>query len=589
MSPRRARAALTTALALTAALPAVALAGDPILPFTEVRPGMVGEARTVVQGTEIVTFPVRIFDRQQVGDSPGGALILARAEGPLIESTGGVAQGMSGSPVYVTGEDGVARVIGAIAYGAGDQAGLVIGITPIEQMLRSSAGNRFFEVRSVRAAREAVRVRSRAAAVALERRRPDHIGLHPLGRVSVAGVSRPLARLLGADLERRGLQATGIGPRTPRPPQELVPGSTMTALLAGGDITVGSVGTTTYIDGNRVLGFGHPFLGSGRARLLLGDGYVYQTIAAPISGQSYKLAEPGTIQGAVIGDRADGVTAVRGPSGGIPARSVAIDTTRGTRVTVRATLAPDERTLPIVATVLQGEPLARARDGLQGGTVRLTLRISSPVLARPLVHRNVFAAYGDILAPGIGELNRALALLTQNGLSSIPVGAVEVEQVVESRVRAARLVSARTEPRVVRPGQRVTLVLRMQPWRASVQTVRVPIRIPGGLAPGPRALRVVPNTGTGFDAAPAPLEELLGASQGLATRADVAAMERLATGLPGPRTRRVVAAVLASLGGRNDAVRILGPGETRPDQGQVVRVPHVIHGPRTVVRFVVAP
>ncbi|MEQ9092972.1 MAG: hypothetical protein RLN63_02600, partial [Miltoncostaeaceae bacterium] len=357
--------------------------------------------------------------------------------------------------------------------------------------------------------------------------------------------------------------------------------------LAGGDITVGAVGTTTYVDGDRVLGFGHPFLGSGRARLLLGDGYVYRTIAAPITGQSYKLAEPGTIQGAVIGDRTDGVTGVRGPSGGIPARSVAIDTTRGTRVSVRAVLAPDERTLPVVAAVLQNEPLARVRDGIQGGTVRLTFRITSPVLPGPIVYRNLFAAYGDILVPGLSELNRAVALLGQNGIRSIPVSGIRVEQVVESRVRAARLVSARTVPRVVRPGQRATLLVRVQPWRESVRTLRLRVRIPVGMRPGARTLRIAPNTGAGFDANPVPFEELLGVSGTLATRADVDAMERRATGLPGPRTVRVIGALAASLGGRNDAVRILGPGQAG-GEGQVRAMPYVIFGPRISARVRVA-
>ena len=105
-------AAAAAALALTAG---PAAAADPIMPLSQLAPGTVGEARTVVRGTDIVTFPVRILDVQVASDGPGGALILARAEGPLMEETGGVAEGMSGSPVYVTGADGVPRVIGAIA------------------------------------------------------------------------------------------------------------------------------------------------------------------------------------------------------------------------------------------------------------------------------------------------------------------------------------------------------------------------------------------------------------------------------------------------------------------------------------------
>ena len=132
-------------------------------------------ARTVVRGTDIVTFPVTVIDVQRSADGPGGSLILVRASGPLIDETGGVAEGMSGSPVYVTGADGAERVMGAVAYGSGDQANVVVGVTPIEQMIDSNAGQRANQV-APRGVRRAVMVRGRAAARALESRRPDRIG-----------------------------------------------------------------------------------------------------------------------------------------------------------------------------------------------------------------------------------------------------------------------------------------------------------------------------------------------------------------------------------------------------------------------------
>lgn len=565
---------------------APAVAGDPIMPLSQVRPGMVGEARTVVQGTQIVTFPVTILDVQHSGDSPGGALILGRAEGPLMEQTGGVAEGMSGSPVYVTGADGVPRVIGALAYGTGDQAGVIAGITPIEQMLDSSAGARLLEAPAA-PRRRVVRVASRAAAVAAERRDPDRIALHPLVRWSVAGASRAQLGPLGRGLRAQGITLTSIGPRGIRPRQALVPGASIAALVSGGDVVLGGVGTVTYVDGDRVLGFGHTFLGSGRARFLIGDGYVFQTIAAPIAGASYKLAEPGTVQGALVGDRTDGITGLLGPDGGIPVVARAADLTRGTSSTVRATLAPDERTLSLAAGVVQSEPALRVRDGLGGGTLRLTLRISSPVLARPIVHRNTYAAYGDVISVGAFDLASATAMLTQNNLRSIPISRIDVSQTLETRVRAAQIVDARITPRVVRPGRMATLHLRLQPWRSAATTVSVRFRVPGGLRPGVRTLRVVPNTGVGFDSSAPEFDAELGLSTGTAARTAqalaVAAMQRRAARLPGTRTVRVVRATRQLLGGRNDAVRLLIPGEGG-GEGRVLQVGDVIFGGRATVR-----
>ena len=74
----------------------------------------------------------------------------------------------------------------------------------------------------------------------------------------------------------------------------------------------------------------------------------------------------------IVGDRADGITGRIGAVEAITGLATATDTGRGTESTVRATLAPDDRTAPTVAGVLQDEPAVRVRDGVAGGT--LTLR-----------------------------------------------------------------------------------------------------------------------------------------------------------------------------------------------------------------------
>lgn len=590
MIRRRAVAGLAAVAALVAAAPAAA-AGDPILPLSEVTAGMTGQARTVVRGTEIVTFPVTVIDVQRSADGPGGSLILVRAEGPLIESTGGVAEGMSGSPVYVTGADGVARVMGAVAFGTGDQANVIVGVTPIEQMIDSSGGQRAnARVAARPPARRARMVAGRAAARALERRHPDRIGLYPLARWTVAGVSRPLVPGLTRELARSGIQLTSLGARTLRPAVPLVPGASMTALLSGGDLVLGAIGTVTYLDGTTVIGFGHPFLRAGRARFLLGDGYVYQTIPAPIVGGSYKLAEPGTLQGMVTGDRADGVTGRLGSVEAIEAVATATDRARGTQSTVRATIAPDERTAPIIAGLLQDEPYVRVRDGVGGGTLTLTVSIAAPDLRRPFAYRNVYAAAGDVGALASGQVARLMAVLMQNGVRPVQISQVTVTETIESRVRAARIVGARLVPRRVRAGARATLLLRVQPWRASARTLRLRVRVPSGLDAGAAGLRVVPESLGGFDALPADLTQDAGVGAGLAARtAAVRRAQAAAMRASGSRLTRIVAGLRRIADDRNDAVRLLAPGEDAddPTAGVSVPVPYVIYGGRAGARVVV--
>jgi hypothetical protein len=588
---RRAAAVAALAGAGLAAAAGPASAADPIMPLSEVAPGMVGEARTVVRGTDIVTFPVRILDVQRSADGPGGALILARAEGPLMEQTGGVAEGMSGSPVYVTGADGVPRVIGAIAFGAGDQANVICGLTPIEQMIDSAAGKRALEAaRRGAPVRRAVRVADRAAARRLEARAPGRIGLYPLARWTIAGAARALIGPLSRELARSGIQLSSIGPRTARPPAPVVPGASMSALLGGGDIAIGAVGTVTRVDGASVLGFGHPFLSAGRARFLLGDGYVLQTIPAPIVGASYKLAEPGAVLGMLTSDRADGVGGVLGPVDAIAAVGTARDPARGTTNTVRGTIAPDPRTAPLVGGLVQDQPAVQVLDGIEGGTVTLRISIASPDLRRPIAYRNVYAAAGDVATLASGVLPRLLAILMQNGVRPVAVSSVTVDQTLDPRVRAARLVGARVVPRRVRPGGRATLVLAVQPWRASQRAVRVPIRIPSGIGPGTAALRIVPNEAGGFDPLPADLTQDLGAeSSPAARRAAVASAERGAARARGTRLERVLEGLRRAAADRHDAVRLLAPGEDAGDReaGRELPVPYVVYAGRASARITV--
>ena len=586
---RRALPALAALMALGAAA-GHAAAADPILPLSEVRPGMVGEARTVVRGTDIVRFPVTVIDIQHSADGPGGTLILARAEGPLIASTGGFAEGMSGSPVYVTGADGVARVIGAGACGTGDEANVLFGITPIEQMIDSSAGQRALSrpPAPTGATRRVVRVRDRAAAVRLERRRPDLIGTYPLTRWTLTGASSRLVGPLTRALRKSGIELTSIGPRTVRPPVPLQPGSSVSVLLAGGDIALGAIGTVTYVDGAKILAFGHPFLGGGRSAFLLGDSYVYEVIPAPITNTSYVYADPGSLQGMVVNDRFDGVTGIVGPVEGVNAVGTARDTARGTESTVRSTIAPDDRTLPIIAGLLQDEPAVRVRDGIRPGTVTVTVSISSPALPKPLTYRNVYASAGDVVALASGQAARLVAILGQNGIREIPISAIRVDERIQPAVLAARILGASVRPRRVAAGGRAVLSLRVQPWRDTARTVRVPVRIPAGLDSGRTILRVVPKSSDGFDPFPADLTQNLGASTPV-RRAEIARVDRLAARAKGSRVERLVAGVRRAIDDRHDAVRLLGPDDDAdtPSDGLTVPVPYVIYGGRAAARVVV--
>ena len=98
------------------------------MPLSDVRPGMVGQAMTVFQGSKPEPFKIRVVCVMR-NFLPKQDVILIRAEDPRVEHSGIVA-GMSGSPVYIDG-----KLVGAVAYAWSFAKEPLGGVTPIETML----------------------------------------------------------------------------------------------------------------------------------------------------------------------------------------------------------------------------------------------------------------------------------------------------------------------------------------------------------------------------------------------------------------------------------------------------------------------
>ncbi|HEY8531563.1 MAG TPA: SpoIVB peptidase S55 domain-containing protein, partial [Limnochorda sp.] len=226
-----------------------------LLPVEAVAPGMRGTAYTVVQGTKIEPFDV-LFLGVLPGAGPAGDLLLVETSGPLIEKTGGIVSGMSGSPVYVDGQ-----LVGAIAYGfsyADHRVGLV---TPIGDMLElldrmappetGAPDETASTSRSV--PRQVVLAPGELQAAQLAARVPEGTEvLVPLATPLLAGGFGPRALSL---IERWASRLPGgpfltvpTGSRPAGAGQEPVtfqPGSAFGVQLLGGDVDLSALGTVT--------------------------------------------------------------------------------------------------------------------------------------------------------------------------------------------------------------------------------------------------------------------------------------------------------------------------------------------------------
>ncbi|HTX70800.1 MAG TPA: hypothetical protein VMH50_16865 [Thermoleophilia bacterium] len=349
-------AVLVTVLGVLAVLVAPVAASaaplDPILPLAQLRAlldesgtGTVdGYFKTVVQGTTIVDIPCEITGIAPGQAADGGPLITFNASGPVIAAIGGIAEGMSGSPMYVS-DAGTDKLIGAVSYGVEGAGGGFGMATPIERMMSAeTAAAPELSVRTltqpVRADGQLIRrvvvASSRTAARTVEPR-ADTVCVVPLAELQISGIPasttmfRTLQHLLadeGIDVRSTMLAApSGAGGVSGASP-DLVPGASVAAMLTRGDplgpdylddsvyyYGVGGVGTVTYrTAAGGLVAWGHPFFASGRCSLYLNDAEVLQTV--PSVYDPFKLAVPGLVPRGTFTE--DGLTAIAGTTDAVP-------------------------------------------------------------------------------------------------------------------------------------------------------------------------------------------------------------------------------------------------------------------------------
>ena len=487
MRARHLAAAFGAAL-LAGVVPAVARAGDPIMPLGELRLGMQCTGYSVIQGTQISAFDVQIVDVVS-GDASAndGPRILIRVSGPAVDATG-VGPGFSGSPIYCGG-----RNAGAISEAIGEYGGKTVLATPIEEILANPPDA------------------PQGSPVA----RRSRIGrVLPLAEpLTVSGLNRGLARKLteAGDKASRKILAAPAAPLTPFPAAPPRPGSAMSVGYSSGDLAVGAVGTVAYVDGNRVWGFGHPFENSGLRALLLQDAYVYTVISNPNAGDetgsTYKLAAAGHDLGTISNDA---TAAVVGRAGAtpptVPVRIFSHDEDTGEE-SVLGSRVVDETdagtptggsALSFVAplALAQGaSAILRSAPGKLSGTVCIQITLRERKRPLRLCNRYVSAiapsdpeAGANIVAAG--GASDALAALTEiDDYKPRALHVTEFAARVTLRRGLRQAFLRRVElPRRVRPGRRVRARMHLQVVRGPRITRTFRLRIPSGLRRGTRQL-----------------------------------------------------------------------------------------------------
>ena len=418
---------------------------QPVMPVSEIRPGMTGYILTVLKGYTPERLPVKVVSIAP--QKPGRQI----SDEILIRLTGKhkLAQGMSGSPVYING-----RLIGAVRSGwnlSDHKLGMVV---PIESMCN------VFNY--------------------------DTAAL-PLADFMISGLS-PSNSAVRALADTMGMTFMQGAPLSSKPlglsSERLKPGDPVSVLLAWGDVEIGAVGTVTATarDG-RFLAFGHDVNKAGKSSYPAAKTYIHETVDS--LRFPFKLGSPEAIVGTFTEDR----EAATGGKFGMypPSISAALvfkdlDTDTETRSQFRV-ITDEFMSREILVKVFQA--LVEECWGRKGqGTMSMNLHIDGKAVPDGWARRDMFFSDTNILEEAFKQVQAIItAYMIQPFEETMPAGfTLTVEATQKPKVLLIEDVTLSKD--TVKPGGEVGVTVKLRGWRTGVIKRSFTMKVPDDASEG---------------------------------------------------------------------------------------------------------
>jgi hypothetical protein len=461
-------------------------------PLESIKPGQTGYGKTVFEGARVDTFQVEILGvLKNVG--PKQNLILARLSGGPIARTG-VFAGMSGSPVYI--ED---KLVGAVAYAFPFAKEPFAGITPIREMVD------IFKEKPATRSRRARRVNPQKLYAVTQlpsflshfelpqffvdtslTRRQDLGRLQPIATpLNVSGFSLGSIQQFSSQLERLGLvPVRGIGTARMEDYEDapLQAGSTISVQLVRGDIDISASGTATHIQGDRIYGFGHPFLSIGYTDLPLNKAVVLTII--PNLMTSEKVSATAELIGSIKQDRATGIMGVAGEEAQLIPVELRLHTSRNEVKDLKFEVVTDNFLTPFLISFAVHNSIVSSERSIGGQTLQLKCTISirgqSDIKfessVSDLVSSSVFAALA-----AASPVN----FLLNSGFEDLVMEKIDVEITAVEETREATVEKVWQDRLEVSPGEEVHLTVFLRQANGDTIVEKYPVKIPEEISSGP--------------------------------------------------------------------------------------------------------
>lgn len=459
---------------------ALPLAAEETWSVSDVQSGMKGYGKSVFRGTEIERFNVEVIDVLR-NFFPKQDIILIRCSAHPVVEQANIIAGMSGSPIYLfpPGAQEGEKLAGALAYGWGFSKEPIAGVTPIEYMIGEmerpleKSGRRPF---------------------------PADSTVQPCGLPLVMSGCTPRAiAALAKALDGTGIlpMEGGGGGATDGPEIRIEPGCALGVSLMTGDFDATATGTVTYVDGDRVLAFGHSFFGAGEIPMPVSTCVIHTVM--PSLGRSFKMSSPVKRVGAMVQDRANAVFARTGLEGDMMPFEVRLANAK----TGRSQAYHGEVVRhPLLTGAMLNSAVQSAlevfEESLEENSVVAETRIE--IEGRPpVVSRTTWANPVQVYSPYY--LDKVLQVLT-NRHEAPKLKSVSLSLDVVHHAQRAEIESMRLVEDDLAPGQDAHLLVTLRPFRGERVMKEVVVRIPDDEPDGDLLIQAAAGTGVPPDLAP---------------------------------------------------------------------------------------
>jgi hypothetical protein len=483
-----------------------------IFPLDKIEAGMKGYGVTDMgDGRGIQKFDVEVLGLLK-RFAPGQDLILARVNGIGLDKAGIIA-GMSGSPIYIDG-----KLVGALAYGWPFSKDPICGITPIQSMLdirhappappvpisgssASSASTASlvsaFTTGNFTGKLEEL-VKSFNAGSSAETMSALPIPVSFGGRLAPGPLFTKIAEAANWMSVPSGSAASS--PAAPTAPSALLPGSAVATLLLSGDMDLSATGTVTWVEGNSVLAFGHPFLSMGPVSMPMAQAKVLTVL--PSVYRSFKFAATGPVLGSITQDRSTGILGTFGTQAPMVPITVRISSDLIPEQVYRFQAVHNSMLTPILTAVAIDNVLTTLEKRSGERTLVWKSAIRTP--GRNVRWDSVFSGL-TAREEAVGSMALLTNYLMANEFHDLTILGVDVEITHSDRLKGARIVHVEAQKEKVHPGDEVPIWVDVVDFRGSTRRVVLNLKVSPDTPPGPLTVFVGDgNAATAYDLAQIP-------------------------------------------------------------------------------------